>query len=324
MKSFDFSLVTTCRNEILSFESWKQDVLGQTRKPSEILVVDAFSNDGTAEKLFKWSAGDPKVRIIQEKGSPAQGRNTAISKAKYEIILSTDMGVRLSKKWCEELITPFEKDFSLEVVAGSTSIDFNTLKSPISRSEYFYENGGIPKLMPGFIPGNRSVAYTKKVWEKLGGLPEDLTFAADDSVFGRQMVQLGIKIAYAPKALTFWERPNKLIQFYNEQFVYGRGDGEAFIKTPLAFKWYLEKKIPFGLILLLHPIFQLLKSHVYHGIIRAIKKGDLMAAFYIPLLIAGRSFYFIKGYKLGYNHGRFNCLSCRKRLNRDFKGYSLL
>jgi len=35
---------------------------------------------------------------------------------------------------------------------------------------------------------DRSVAYKKRVWRELGGLPEDLTFYADDSVFGRQML----------------------------------------------------------------------------------------------------------------------------------------
>ena len=78
------------------------------------------------------------------------------------------------------------------------------------------------KLGPGFVPGNRSVAYTKKVWSDLNGLPEDLTFYADDSVFGRQMVQANLKFAYAPDAMTFWARPKSLSQFYREQFLYGK------------------------------------------------------------------------------------------------------
>ena len=65
----------------------------------------------------------------------------------------------------------------------------------------------MPKLGAGFVPGNRSVAYTKKVWRELGGLPEDLTLYADDSVFGMQMIQAGYKMAYASRALVYWSRP---------------------------------------------------------------------------------------------------------------------
>src|SRR5690606_34355555 len=96
---------------------------------------------------------------------------------------------------------------SVEVVAGNTCIDKETVKSAAARAEYYYENGGESKLGPGFVPGNRSVAYTKRVWSVLGGLPEDLTFYADDSVFGRQMVQAQLRFAYAPLAMTFWARP---------------------------------------------------------------------------------------------------------------------
>ena len=181
-----FSLVTTCRNEMSSLPRWKNDLLAQTRQPDEIVVVDAFSDDGTAETLFEWAKQDPRVIVKQEKGTAAHGRNVAIEMAIYDYILSTDMGVRLCPEWCEELIKPFEKDPSVDVVAGSTQIDKETLASAVARAEYYIENGGEPKLGPGFVPGNRSIAYTKKVWRELGGLPEDLTFYADDSVFGRQ------------------------------------------------------------------------------------------------------------------------------------------
>jgi GT2 family glycosyltransferase len=199
-----FSLVTTCRNEVESLPRWKQDILGQTRPPDEIVIVDAFSDDGTAEMLFGWAENDGRVLVLQERGNAAHGRNLAIERAEHEHILSTDMGVRLCPVWCEELITPFEDDAEVDVVAGNTQIDAQAIKGAVARAEYYVENGGEPRLEPGFVPGNRSVAYTKKAWRQLGGLPEDLTFYADDSVFGRQMIQAGCRTAYAPKAMTYW------------------------------------------------------------------------------------------------------------------------
>jgi len=318
----DFTLVTTCRNEIRSFDRWKQNVIEQTRPPSEIVIVDAFSDDGTAEKLFEWASSDKRVKVIQEKGAAAHGRNLAIKNAKHEIILSTDMGVRLSDNWCEELIKPFEADPTVEVVAGNTCIDKDTVKTVAARAEYYYENGGESKLGPGFVPGNRSVAYTKKVWSKLGGLPEDLTFYADDSVFGRQMVQANLNISYAPLAMTYWARPQKLKQFFREQYVYGRGGGEAFIKTPSTFIMYRDGKLPLFLVPVMQALIQFFKPGLYLGLFRAVKGGDIFAAVNIPLLIAGRSFHNARGYIIGYNTGQEKCKECRKRLIRDKLGYS--
>lgn len=324
MNRLDFSLVTTCRNEIKSIDRWKQNIIDQTRPPSEIVIVDAFSDDGTAEKLFDWAANDKKVKVIQETGAAAHGRNFAIKHSEHEIILSTDMGVRLSPNWCEELIKPFETDSSVDVVVGNTCIDKETVKSAASRAEYYFENGGTSALGPGAVPGNRSVAYTKAVWQQLGGLPEDLTFYADDSVFGRQMVQANLKFAYAPEAMTFWARPQKLKQFYREQYVYGIGDGEALIKPPKIFKLYRKKKIPLKLVSFANGIIQLFKSNTFRGMSRALKSSDLIAAFYVPVLVAGKGYYFAKGYLMGYRNGSIHCLNCRARLIRDARGYSLI
>lgn len=319
-----FSLVTTCRNEMLSLPRWKQNILDQTRPPDEIVVVDAFSDDGTFEYLQEWALQDSRVKVIQEKGAAAKGRNTAISKASYDYILSTDMGVRLNEIWCEELIVPMEVDSSIEVVAGNTCIDTETIKSKVAKAEFYLENGGFAKLTQGHIPGNRSIAYKKDVWEEVGRLPEDLTFYADDSVFGRQLVQGNYKFGYAPKAMTFWARPNSFKAFFREHYVYGKGDGEAYIKTPRAFKWYQSKRLNKKLVPIVHSFNNLLKGYKFKGMFRALKKGDLLPMVLIPWLVAGRTYWYAKGYIDGYIVGNKSCKNCRARLKRDNKGFALL
>jgi len=236
--------------------------------------------------------------------------------ASHEYILSTYMGVRLCAVWCEELIKPFENDPSIKVVAGSTQIDKGTVRSVAARAEYYIENGGETKLGPGFVHGNRSMAYTKKDWRELDGLHEDLTFYADDSVFGRQIVEGGYKMAYAPKAMTYWGRPRKLKQFWRETFNYGRGDGEAMIKMPYAFKLYL-KGMPAFLVPPLTGLRIMQKQCKLSAVIRAVRRFDLPALFMMPILTFGRGWNFGKGYLVGYAHGNENCLECRGRLERS-------
>lgn len=323
-EKYPFSLVTTCRNELKSLPRWKQNIIDQTRQPSEIVIVDAYSDDGTFEYLKKWSQEDDRIKVIQEKGAAAHGRNFAILNTKYEHILSTDMGVRLNEVWCEELIIPFENDPDIEVVAGNTCIDIETVITSVVRAEYYIEKGGFPKLEQGHIPGNRSIAYTKKVWTEVGGLPEDLTFYADDSVFGRQLVQKGYKFAFAPKAMTYWGRPATMQQFCKEMFNYGKGDGEAFIKTPYMVKLKLKSKLPEFIVPTLDGLVKLVKGNPIKTIFRALKDGKVMTAFYIPFLLFNRGFYHSKGYLFGMKNGEKKCIECRSRLNRDEMGYSLI
>ncbi len=307
-----------------SLPRWKQNILDQTRPPTEIVVVDAFSDDGTFEFLQEWAEVDSRVKVIQEKGAAAHGRNVAIEHSSFEHILSTDMGVRLAEVWCEELIKPFERDATVEVVAGNTCIDIETVTSLAGKCEYLLENGGFPKLEPGHVPGNRSIAYKKEIWQSIGKLPEDLTFYADDSVFGRQLVQGKYKFAFAPEAQTFWARPKSFTAFFKEQYVYGKGDGEAFIKTPRAFKWHLSSRLPKGLVPVLQGLIGFAKNSTWAGAGRAIGKGHILEGILIPYFNTGRAYHHVKGYIEGYEAGLHKCSSCRNRLQRNSEGYSLI
>ena len=310
----NFTLVTTCYNEVNSLSRWRQDLASQTRQPDEIVIVDGESTDGTTEQLLEWAATEPRLKVHIEKCNVARGRNIAIEMASYDYILSTDMGVRLCSEWCEELIKPFERDRTIDVVAGSYQIDKETIKSAAARAEYYIENGGFAKLGPGFIPGNRSIAYTKKVWSDLGGLPEDLTLASDDSVFGRQIIQAGYKMAFAQKAMTYWGRPQRLCEFWKEKYNYGRGGGEALIKIPIAFRLYEKGFLPRFLVPAVTGFRHLTKKLTIKKILKAIRNGDFMAFLFMPILLFGNGYYFGKAYLIGDKWGKKHCLECRSRL----------
>lgn len=318
MEKKAFTLVSTCRNEIKSAPRWKQNILDQTRQPNEIVIVDAFSDDGTFEFLSEWAKLDDRLKLIQKKGAAAYGRNIAIKNAKYNHILTTDLGVRLSDNWCEELIVPFEKDNSIEVVAGNTCIDTETAKTAIGRAEYYIENGGFQDLKEGYIIGNRSSSFLKQIWIELRGLPEDLTFYADDSVFGRQVIEKNYKMAFAPKAMTYWGRPDSIKGLWKEQFNYGRGGGEANIKKPYFFKIYSNRKIPWFLAIIGNSFWNMKKQSKLRSLKQAITKSDFIALVLIPILTFGNGWYRMKGYKIGYEWGKENCIDCRNRLKNKW------
>lgn len=309
-----FTLVTTCLNEMRSLPRWRKDLERQTRQPDEIVITDAQSTDGTIEALRHWAEQDQRVRLLVEKCNAARGRNLAIAAATHEHIVSTDMGVCLDPRWFEEIIRPFETDPTVEIVAGSFAVDLGSVRSPAARAEYYVEGDGVPKLGAGFVPGNRSVAYTKKVWRELGGLPEDLTLYADDSVFGRQMLQAGYQMAYAPGAVVYWSRPARLTDFWKEQYRYGKGDGEAGIKMPAAMRYHKKGFIPAWLVPPLIAVRTVQKMIRYTHIREALSKGDLAGLAYVPLLLWGNGWNLGRGYLVGDKIGELQCQSCRARL----------
>jgi cellulose synthase/poly-beta-1,6-N-acetylglucosamine synthase-like glycosyltransferase len=314
----EFTLVTTCRNERVSLDTWKQNVLDQTRQPNEIVIVDAFSDDGTYEALVDWSNEDSRLRVIQESGAAARGRNVAISAASHDLILSTDMGVRLAPVWCEELIKPFEKDPSLDVVMGNSIIDRESVQSAAARAEWYLQDGGEVLRAKDAVPNNRSVAYFKRVWIDLGGLPEDLTFYADDSVFGRQIVNAGYRVACAPKAMTYWSRPSGLKAFWREQYVYAFGDGEAAIKMPYAVKLSLNGSLPPFLAKLLNGLRNTQKSMSTVALVSAIRRGDFLALIVFPILLFGNGWIRASGYMHGYERGCKHCQTTRRRMHHEY------
>jgi GT2 family glycosyltransferase len=228
------------------------------------------------------------------------------------------LGVRLDSRWFEEIVRPFEQDPSVDIVAGSYAVDQSTVQTAAARAEYYLTGGGIPELKPGFVPGNRSVAYTKKVWRELGGLPEDLTLYADDAVFGAQMVESDFKMAFAPKAMVYWARHRQLSAFWKEYFGYGQGSGEANIRAPIAIKLHRKHLIPRVFVVPLTAMRWLMVHLTFKGIRDGLKERDIVALVYMLPLVWGQGWHYAKGYLLGDARGRRECQACRARLRGNW------
>lgn len=316
MLKLQFSLVVTCYNEIRGLGRWRADIERQSRAPDEIVIVDSESRDGTGEFLKAWAMTDSRVRIISQKCAPARGHNVGNEACAHEHIISTDMGVRIDPHWFEEIVRPFELDSRIDVVAGNYCIDKACLRTAAARAEYYIENGGYARFGPGFVVGNRSVAYRKNVWRELTGLPEDLTQYADDAVFGRQILEAGYKVTFAPKAMVYWSRPARLRQFWRETFKYGIGNGEAMIKVPIAFRLHQHHLLPRRLVPLLTALRFVQKQLSFEAMGRAAARLDFPALLVMPLLLAGKGYNYGNGFFIGDEHGRLHCTACRKRLRR--------
>lgn len=220
------ALVATVLNEAGNLGEWWTSIVGQSRPPDEIVVVDGGSRDGTLELLRSLAGSAPcEIRIeVCEGCNIATGRNRAIAAASHDTIAVTDAGCVLSPYWLERVIAPLEQDPATGLVAG--------FYRPLTAG--FFEEVSACATLPlawevratRFMPSSRSLAFRREVWEAAGGYPEWLEIG-EDMYFNQAWKKLGIKHTMAREALVYWRMRKDMRALLRQYFLYARGDGEA-------------------------------------------------------------------------------------------------
>jgi cellulose synthase/poly-beta-1,6-N-acetylglucosamine synthase-like glycosyltransferase len=201
-------------------------LLSQTDQPSEIVVADGGSRDGTAERLDE-IAHRAKVPIRVIRSGPlniAGGRNLAIAEAAGPIVAVTDAGTTPRPTWLAELTSPFRGDPEVAVSSGFFHPGGRTLFQRILARVITPQVEEIdPRL---FLPSSRSIAFRKDWWSRVGKYPEWLDHC-EDLVFDMQLRDAGARFTFTPSAVVDWDARPTLSAFARQYFLYGRGDGHA-------------------------------------------------------------------------------------------------
>jgi glycosyltransferase involved in cell wall biosynthesis len=245
-----FTLVSTIFNEAKRLPQTIADLEAQTLQPTEIIITDAGSTDGTWEMLKNWQARSavPIVLLQKQRCNVARGRNLAIAAAKCELIVSTDFGCRFHPQWLESLTNGFSNS-DAKVVGGGYTVIESEIQTTAAKGQYLLTNGYRVDMVEGFIPSSRSIAFKKEVWQITGGYCEWLTLAADDLVFGMQIKALGIPIHLVPEPYVYWGRHLTHLQYAKEAFRYGLGDGEAHVNLRNTLVMLTETKLRYLFVL---------------------------------------------------------------------------
>ena len=219
----NISICITVLNEEATISKLLDSLLTQSRKPDTIIIVDGGSSDRTVEIIRHYQHKDSRIKLLIEKCSRAKGRNLGIEIARSEIVATTDAGCIAQKDWLKNLVEPFKNE-EVEVVAG-----FYTMQgfNPCSRAMSIFL-GTLPrKFDVNFLPSARSMAFRKSIWEKVGGFPENLEGAAEDTVFDLKLVKNEAKIARVKNALVEWGMPKTITDFQLSIYNYAKGDAKS-------------------------------------------------------------------------------------------------
>lgn len=254
------ALIATVFNEGESIYCWAEALRKQTRHPDEFVIVDGGSTDGTPERLKQaFSHGDfPMPRVIVEKCNIARGRNLAILNTTADIIVSSDAGSSPQPVWLEEQVRLLLEDPAIDAVGGRTQI---VAENDFQRFIIFME--GQPPEDDGFYPSSRHIALRRAAWASVGGYPEWLTLAAEDSLYNFQLHAVGNRFACNNRALVRWAPRPTPEAYYKLYYRNAFGAAEAQLYRRYFLRRVLITFCPLLLLLSKHR-FKYLK-HRFHS-----------------------------------------------------------
>lgn len=250
-KKFKVSVCVTTFNESEETIQRLLDALSkQTLKPDEIIMVDASASPIFNSQFSIYNQfSNLNLQIINKLNtSRAEGRNIAIKKARNEIIAITDSGCIPQNDWLEEITKPFgptsprlRGTIHVVVAGGYEMIVKQSLplrgRNNFEKAESVFLGVNTKNMGKDFMPSARSMAFTKTIWKKAGGFPEDLNDTAEDTVFNLNLLNAGAKFVTAKNAIVDWEMPDSIKKFYLKIKNYAKGDAVSGIWWHPVKKW---------------------------------------------------------------------------------------
>lgn len=234
-RSVGISVIVTVRNDRKGLTELLHALAAQAEMPDEVVVVDGGSRDGTLRALDGWSGGTAHLRIIEAPGANiAAGRNIAVRTASHDWILCTDAGCEPVPGWLGALRQAREE---ADLAAGVFIVDAQTpFEEAVAYTHYpsvaeLEDSRRLVRLshrlfgrdFRSYQAGGRSMAFSRRAWESVGGFPE-VVYAGEDLAFSAAAVEQGFRAVLIPGAAVHW-RPRTTWTATAQMFrTYSRGD----------------------------------------------------------------------------------------------------
>lgn len=229
-RKISVALIATVFNEKNNINDFLESYKKQSVLAQEFIIVDAFSNDGTDLIIEQFSQENPhlKIRLFRKKTNRSQARNFAVTQTSADYLAFTDAGCILDWLWLEELLKKLV--LSQKRVVGGFFRGIAHCKLEEAIVPYFLQ---LPKNVNEkiFIPTTRSFLIEKKLWQEMGGLNEKLKLSEDYQLMLR-IKQRNIDMAFAKKAIVYWEPPHSFLDFAKKIGSFAKSDIEAGIIRP--------------------------------------------------------------------------------------------
>jgi glycosyltransferase involved in cell wall biosynthesis len=194
--------------------------------PYEIVVVDNGSSDDTAKAVDSWARTDPRVRLVSE---PMKGlniaRNTGTRAARGELVLLCDSDDVAEDGWIEAMV---RASADAELLGGSMILDKINSRRTLERwglgtTDELSANGNRPySWLPA--PFGANCAFTRAVFDRVGGFDERFTAGGDDFEFFWRAQLAGAQYRSVDDARVHYRLRTDWRQILRRQYRFGRAN----------------------------------------------------------------------------------------------------
>ena len=218
----EVTVFVTLRNAVHTIENCHKSImdLNYPKDKMRVLYIDAFSTDGSWEKLKEISKDDKRIVLLQVKGGPATAYNHALKNSiiKTPLFALTDADCVVDKSWLKEIVKPME-DPKVVGVAG-VAINPEGL-------------GRLPKLIgmeltkryarfPNRLPREATMNLCVRTEVAKEILFDERLFVSYDTDFGYRTTSKYGLFVYNKDAKVYHYHRASWKSFFRQQFLYAR------------------------------------------------------------------------------------------------------
>lgn len=237
-KKHSISIIIPSYNEAKSIGDCVKSLLDQDIVPSEIIVVDDGSSDGSFEKaksLAKTPSNksSPKILCLRQKHSgPGVARNLGAEQAHGDILVFVDADMTFSRSYIKELVEPILKGKAIgtasqnELLANSNNFWARCWNMGRFASAGKYTKDYLVSMTPvKSAYGTIYRAILRSEFERVRGFDYGGDYADDSSVARK----LGRKVPSVKGAMFYHRCPDNIHEVIERAFWIGSGN--AFTST---------------------------------------------------------------------------------------------
>lgn len=250
-----YTIITTAFNDEKNIIRYLDNVTKQTVKPTEIVIADGGSKDGTVKVVeeYAMSCSIP-IRILTGKRlNIAQGFNEAIKEANTDYVAVTGIGNKYDEN-CFELLSKAmlkdDADFTYPPVRGVVD---NAFTKEYCRTFLYGDVGKDDRTSL-----NHGVLIKKAVFEEVGYFYEKFFYAGEDSEFYALAYEHGFKGVCVRDAKLWWETPKNMRELKKQIRVYTIG---AMQILPNKVLWTMYRQRVFHIVLFIVALVCLMMKH---------------------------------------------------------------
>lgn len=234
------SVVVTVLNEAQDIPHVVSSLLAQAPPPAAVIVVDGGSTDGTWEWLEAEQRRDPRLVAIRDEtcslkhsaGPVSRGRNVAIAAAKTDLIACADAGCTYPPAWLANLTAPLAAGEAEYALGGSQLDPQGYTLWDVASAPFFSIKLGADE--PTKSCTARSMAFTRALWQRIGGFPEHV-LVGEDTLFDMAARRVTTP-AFVNNAKALYRPQNTFRAACHQMARYAMSDGQAGVRRARLFR----------------------------------------------------------------------------------------